>query len=546
MPNKKFFVYSYFFLTFFSMNILTAKEPLIIFHFDFNSVSLKKEYILKWINLASDIGYNAILWEVEDEIKWETCPECVSPDAFSKDEFKDILNYSKKMGLEPIPLLQTIGHAEYVLQNEKYISFREDSTRYDCYCTSNENVKIFLKKWINEYLELFGDIKYFHLGGDEAYAFATCRDCKNKAEKLGENKFYASYLSEIANPILEKGIRPGIWSDMLLSNPDQISAIPKEFILWDWNYWDGDSIPEKVMVWGKGRLAKNEIDEKILKNVPEILNENNLREFYTSDYLKRNGYDIILCSSSRSYGDGVFVGRNELHSENIIGAARKTVLNNLLGTCVTNWAVRIPNFETQLPWIFLAPLTIKNPSLSYTELIETTYLSLFDFYRSNLFENFNQIGFSFPFANTNTTGIMWTGLKDSKPAPNNYIQNLIEKWKKNGQFESNAEIIKNAVEIISKGNSELLYHIQNANKGYEILNNWSIAGYFNYWQAVIANKIIDIEKGNLLKGKDEFLNLILGLKNAYIFWAKSWMTEISANQNACLIYDGIINYFINH
>jgi hypothetical protein len=147
---------------------------LIVFHIDLNSVSLREDYIRKWLRNAAEMGYNAVLWEVEDKIQWETCPECVNPDAFTKEIFRTLLEYSRNLGLEPIPLLQTIGHAEYVLRHEKYLTFREDSARCDCYCTSNPKVRKFLKAWIAEYLDLFGEVRYFHLGGDEAYRFGTC------------------------------------------------------------------------------------------------------------------------------------------------------------------------------------------------------------------------------------------------------------------------------------------------------------------------------------------------------------------------------------
>ncbi len=96
----------------------TVKAPLLTFHVDLNSVSRQEGYLRKWLKKAAEMGYNPILWEVEDEIKWETCPECASPDAFSKETFQEILQYSRKLGLEPIPLLQTLGHAEYVLRNK--------------------------------------------------------------------------------------------------------------------------------------------------------------------------------------------------------------------------------------------------------------------------------------------------------------------------------------------------------------------------------------------------------------------------------------------
>ncbi len=337
------------------------KEYLIVFHIDFNSVALKESYIKKWLKNIANMGYNAVLWEVENKIKWETCPECVSPDAFSKKTFKEILAYSRTLGLEPIPLLQTVGHAEYVLQHKKYFSFREDSSRYDCYATCKPEVRRFIKKWIEEYLDLFGQIKYFHLGGDEAYVFASSPDCSAEAEKIGKGKLYARYMNDIASPLLTRNIRPCIWDDMILHYPAGLPGIPKDFIIWDWNYWDGDSVPQKVMVWEKGTmLSKDQITDEIVKEFPEISDNNGLRAFYTADVLKRLGFDVILCSSSRSYGDAVFAGREKFHASNIIGAAKKVVNDKLLGTCVTSWAVRIPNYETQALNLYLAPLTIKN------------------------------------------------------------------------------------------------------------------------------------------------------------------------------------------
>ncbi len=526
------------------LNASPKQDKLIVFHIDFNSVSLKEDYLLKWIKKASDMGYNAILWEVEDEIKWDTCPECVSSDALTKEEFRDILNYSRTLGLEPIPLLQTIGHGEYVLQNQKYFSFREDSSRYDCYCTSNKDVQQFIRKWIIEYIDLFAPLKYFHLGGDEAYAFATCSDCRQIADEVGENELYAGYLKKIAEPLLEKGIRPGIWSDMMLSHADQLNAIPSEFIIWDWNYWDGDVSPSRTMVWGKGRLLKEDITTKVKEAFPEIVDQRGeLVPFYTSDVLMRHGYDVILSSTSRSHGDGVFIGRNNLHVDNIYGAAMKTIDADLMGTCVTSWAVRIPNYETQEPWFYIAPITISNHTLGKKEILRKISSDLFGLDNVELFNNINQIGYPFPFVITSTTGIMWTGLKDSRPAPNDYIETLIDKWTERNRWSEYSGQVKRASNIIIDGTNKLEKTILKASKGFEILNNYSTASHFQYWQSIIANELVNRSENKNVIGNEEMVELVARLKNEYIKWANNWMTEISAEQNAGLIYDAIQNYF---
>ena len=95
------------------------------FHIDMNVAHFTRDYLEKWLRRLAAQGYDAILWEVENNVAWETCPECASPEAFSKDEFAGILALSRELGLEPIPLLQTLAHCEYVLKHERYASLSE-------------------------------------------------------------------------------------------------------------------------------------------------------------------------------------------------------------------------------------------------------------------------------------------------------------------------------------------------------------------------------------------------------------------------------------
>ena len=98
--------------------------PLLAIHIDFNCEALTRETVSTLLRFAASCGYNAVLWEVEDMVQWETCPECVSKDAFTKAEFREILAEAKSLGLAPIPLLQTFGHAEYILSHAPYSAWR--------------------------------------------------------------------------------------------------------------------------------------------------------------------------------------------------------------------------------------------------------------------------------------------------------------------------------------------------------------------------------------------------------------------------------------
>lgn len=518
--------------------------PLKIFHFDFNFVCLQESYIRKWLKKLADMGYNAILWELENKVAWETCPECVWSEAMSKQAFKDILTYSRELGLEAIPLLQTIGHGEYVMLHKEYHNFRENPERHDCYCTSKPEVRLFLKKLINEYLDLFGDIRFFHLGGDEAYEFGSCPTCKAYADKYGRNKLYSEHIIDIAKPIFVRGARAGIWADMVLRHPEKMKDISREFIMWDWNYVSSDLQNNEAIIWGKGVTKRKDFPAKALKKFSSLINKDGtVNPFYTSDFLKELGYDVILCSSSRSAGDTNYCGRHSVHAENIVGCARKTATSNLLGNCITSWAVRLHSLETQEQWLPLAPLTLANPQKSYKELLTSAGKSAFGVDAEDFFTAIDLIGTPYPFNISRQVGIQWTGLKDSLPTPKNYICDYIKEMKsENNDYWLNRETkLKKAAKDIPKGIALLEIFASKAVKGLDIVREWETAGRRQLLHLSVSQAIIDKADGKRMTDGN-LIKMFTMQKKAFNNIMQKSQTPKSAALNANLMFDALTEY----
>lgn len=51
-----------------------GKTKIIGFHIDMNISQFKGNYLKQELKMLADLGYNTIIWEVENNIKWETCP----------------------------------------------------------------------------------------------------------------------------------------------------------------------------------------------------------------------------------------------------------------------------------------------------------------------------------------------------------------------------------------------------------------------------------------------------------------------------------------
>ncbi|HUW83981.1 MAG TPA: family 20 glycosylhydrolase, partial [Phycisphaerae bacterium] len=336
------------------------------FHIDFNVHHFKRDYLERWLTDLAGLGYDTILWELEDAVAWDTCPRCAPPDAYTKDEFRELLALSRRLGLEPVPLLQTIGHCEYVLRHRPYSHLAETPDRVDQYCPRNSQLVPFLRDWIDEYLDLFGDVRHFHIGADEAWQLGACPDCKAYAERHSLSQLYIDHVNAVCTGLIERGVRPCIWADMILHHHEAIDRLSRKIVLFDWMYdiYRGNG---KVCVWGKGLQRKEDLSPETLATFGESLfpeGDEPGREpetFYTADCLVARGFDVVTCPSSASGADSVFAPRHWLHMINTYDSVRKGHANHLYGSALTSWTIRIHPWELQRAIIELAPHAARHP-----------------------------------------------------------------------------------------------------------------------------------------------------------------------------------------
>lgn len=311
-------------------------KPLLVCHFDFNSIQMNGAAIVRTLDRLAASGYNAILWEIEDKVRFVCAPELAAPDAFSREEFQGILRHAEKLGLEPIPLLQSFGHGEYVLDVDGYRELREDPRRKDCYCPSNPKTTAFQKKLLREYLEIFGTgLKRLHLGGDEVEAFGTCPSCRGR-DKV---ELYLGHLEELAAELRAKGIRPCVWHDMLQRFDKQggaFSRLPPDFSIWYWEYF---------FTGRKGgkRTWANGAEEALVAE-------------------RAKGREIVLAASTQCYIDDPFLTRTWEHRGNVAGLAAVARAERFAGFCVTSWSCHRGLKELQYPLFDFAAKRLLDPS----------------------------------------------------------------------------------------------------------------------------------------------------------------------------------------
>ena len=446
------------------------------FHIDMNIAQFRGPYLKTWLKRLAAEGYDTILWEVENNIRWETCPECVSPDAFAKAEFKDILAYSRSLGLEPVPLLQTIGHCEYVLKNPRYKPLAEVPDRIDQYCPRNPDVVAFLKKWIDEYLEVFGEVRTFHLGADEAYTLGECPRCRAYAGEHSLSELYIDHINAVSRPLIEKGIRPAFWGDMVLHHPEALDKLSRRIVIYDWLYDRYDGVGT-VQIWGQGSLPPGEIDAAALERFGRFifpLGAEPGRDpdpFYTSDYLAANGFDVVVCPSSSCYGDSVFAPRTYFHMRNTADSFRKGSSPRLRGAVLTSWTVHLFPWELQLASIELPGFLAHNPGATMADFEQ-------DYVRRHF--GIDDLGFFAAAGSLARRGLFNYAadlgfFKDARPAPPDYVSKRVEEIARQGELEKELVAVELRLAEYRRGLDLFRAFAKTARSGEAELEAWILA-----------------------------------------------------------------------
>lgn len=275
------------------------------FHLDLRIQVMKPDALKDLADKLSSLGINTLIMEWEATFPFESHPLIPNKHAYTKEDIAEFIRYCQNLGIDVIPLQQSLGHLEYILRYPKYASIREDAKDVSQICPMESILnKELLEQLIGELAETHPS-KYIRLGGDEAYLFGHCEKCKLKVQQTGKATLLAEHLKMVTNIALSFGKIPILWSDVANKYPDQLSQLPKETIFIVWNYgWALDRFgdPEKLTkmgfeVWGAPSLRSNPDNfyltswEKHFKNIRDFI-----------PLCRNSGYSGIIMTSWSTSG----------------------------------------------------------------------------------------------------------------------------------------------------------------------------------------------------------------------------------------------------
>ena len=96
------------------------------------------------------------------------------------EEFRRFAEKCKARNVELIPLLQSVGHLDYLLKYPKFRELRDGGPEGSSYqwCLADEASFELWRTMADELLAAFPDTKIFHIGADECRMNVPCPRCE--------------------------------------------------------------------------------------------------------------------------------------------------------------------------------------------------------------------------------------------------------------------------------------------------------------------------------------------------------------------------------
>ena len=239
-------------------------------HFDLKGAMPTFAYLKAAIERLAHFKINTVLMEYEDRLAYPNHSILAVPSALSVEQARQLERVARENFVQIVPLLQCLGHAEYILRHPEYAHLRETDDHIQQMCPSKPATFEFFKERAEHLMALHPDTVYFHAGGDETRQLGECPECRAAVNRAGPYRLYFDYVRKCCDYLAARNRRPIIWDDILTRHaPNLLTRLPESTVVMYWIYRI-TSPAQAHVYYGPGATASDRWRHKPYGPTPDL------------------------------------------------------------------------------------------------------------------------------------------------------------------------------------------------------------------------------------------------------------------------------------
>lgn len=290
------------------------------------------DHLRRLCDITLEAGYNSLGLYLEHRFQFRCAPWAHGIGALSPEVAVQLQDAYPD--LQIVPFINVLSHFEGFNNTEYGKRYAEESFKGLQACPSEPMFVRLVEEMIDETIEVFRS-PLIHIGGDEAAQLGKCPKCAARIKEFesgegvdGKAVLYGLHFGDLTRRVLRAKRTPGIWGDMLLEHPQASEHLPKETVVFNWQYFS----------------APHETGSKLARRHPVV---------YCPALHTYNSAWLHVAQSERNVRQHV---QDAGQYEDIAAVWEKLgeakVAPGVLGVCLTTWECALMgNYETLIPAI---------------------------------------------------------------------------------------------------------------------------------------------------------------------------------------------------
>ena len=218
------------------------------------------DFIKDYVDFIADSGLNALCLYFEGRLKTPTTQALPDAGSYSREDVSAISAKARARGVELIPALEVLGHAEHFFRDGKLRHLSEErdgdgrwggKAACGTFCPSSPESRAFIARFLSEAAAMFPDSRLVMVGLDEPWNMGFCKLCRERRRTEGFGGIFARHVDFVHDVLAKAGKTMYMFDDFYEFFPERLAECPKDVWMSSWTY-DRD-----VSRWGhRGHFAQ--------------------------------------------------------------------------------------------------------------------------------------------------------------------------------------------------------------------------------------------------------------------------------------------------
>jgi hypothetical protein len=290
----------------------------------------RRSYYTRFIDFIAERGCDTLLLHFSDDqgcsLRFDAFPECASPNAYSKSQVRELVDYARSRGIAIIPELASLGHTRYLTHTSpSYADLSETDDWYSSICPVSPRTRTLIAELLDEVLAAF-DSPIIHVGLDEVNLGGHPLT-QHALQTASATDLFIDYVRFLHTHLTSRGRRMMMWGDSLVANDDVLQRVPRDVLIANWQY-DPDVSPDATL-----RLVEA-------------------------------GFEVVSCPALISHNQTILPGESFAYPNLRRMASYGRFSGGVTGTLTTIWTPTRFMSETLWPSIDYAAAVMREPGAS--------------------------------------------------------------------------------------------------------------------------------------------------------------------------------------